>query len=289
MHKLNFELPKRRVSCGSLLKREDSPSLGQWELLIARALFEIEEELLEKVVLARKTHFLSDKPFHPLLLLEQLQQRAHLATVFGFQLSPDAAFIGATPELLYQREGRLLYTEALAGTRPRGENEEENLRIQEELLTNPKDKREFAFVKQFIHAALAPLSTEMHWDPYDRVVPTTHVQHIHNRLQATLLPDIADRQLIETLHPTPALGGKPRAHALQFLQDQEPFNRGWYGAPIGWISGHAAEIAVGIRPAFVHGKEIELFAGTGIVKGSQALKEWEELEHKITPFKQIFS
>ncbi len=288
MRKLKFELPEQRALSCRLKARSDSPALDQWELLVARALFEIEEDRLEKVVLARKTRFLTEGQLEPLLLLASLRQKAHLATLYGFQFSQDSAFIGSTPEMLYQRMGDQIHTDALAGTRPRGATEEENLRIQEELLTNTKDRREFSCVKQWIHSALQPLCSQMHWEPYDRVVTTSHVQHIHNRLHATLHAHITDQLLIDTLHPTPALGGKPREEALEFIQAQEPFQRGWYGAPIGWISAHAAEIAVGIRSALVCDDEINLFAGTGIVKGSHSLREWEELEHKITPFKQLF-
>jgi menaquinone-specific isochorismate synthase len=288
MQQLNFEIRERTQALPNLKERRDVPSLDHWELLIARALYQIEEGLLEKVVLARKTHYMAQEKLDPFILLDFLKKKALKSALFGFQLTEDAAFIGSTPEQLYRRQGLHLQTDALAGTRPRGNTEEENLRIQEELLTNLKEKREFSFVKQFIQTALEPLCTEMHWDPYDRVVPTTHVQHIHNKLMVLLKPEITDRKLIDTLHPTPALGGKPRAEALEFLMREEPFDRGWYGAPLGWISSQEADIAVGIRSALIRGQELELFAGTGIVKGSQALREWEELEHKITPFKQLF-
>lgn len=288
MRMLHFELNENTPLSYELQQRSDLPSLDQWEQQIAKALYGIKEGRLEKVVLARKTHFLANHRIDPFILLKELKARAHKATVFGFQLSYESAFIGATPEHLYQRRGLELQTDALAGTRPRGLTEEENLRIQEELLTNSKDKREFACVKQFIQSALEPLCTQMLWDPYDRVVPTTYVQHIHNRLSAVLKPHVTDQQLIETLHPTPALGGKPSQEAMQFLTKEEPFQRGWYGAPIGWISSQAADIAVAIRSALIRNQEIDLFSGTGIVRGSQALKEWEELEQKITPFKQLF-
>lgn len=288
MQRLNFEDQEQMHTLPCVKERSDVPSLDHWELLIARALYQIEEGLLEKVVLARKTHFRMQEKLDPFIVLDLLKQKALKSTLFGFQLSEEAAFIGSTPEHLYCRDGLHIQTDALAGTRPKGHTEEENLRIQEELLTNPKEKREFAFVKQFIQSALEPLCTEMHWDPYDRVIPTTHVQHIHNKLSALLKPEISDQLLIETLHPTPALGGKPRSKALEFLMKEEPFDRGWYGAPLGWISSKEADIAVGIRSALVRGQELELFAGTGIVKGSQAIREWEELEHKITPFKQLF-
>jgi menaquinone-specific isochorismate synthase len=115
------------------------------------------------------------------------------------------------------------------------------------------------------------------------------VQHLYNTLHSTLKAGISNAELIRALHPTPALGGFPREQALSFIKTHEPFEREWYGAPIGWISPTAASFHVGIRSAILRNHTLEIFAGTGIVKESQAEKEWEELNHKIRPFMEYLN
>jgi menaquinone-specific isochorismate synthase len=112
------------------------------------------------------------------------------------------------------------------------------------------------------------------------------VQHLYNRFSGTLKPQVTDRDLLQALHPTPAMGGFPREKALAFLEKRECFDRGWYAAPLGWISPDRADFVVGIRSALVLGNDLHVFAGGGIVQGSIPQQEWEELEHKISPFKK---
>ncbi len=273
---------------GAILEaRKDFPTYPDWEKIVAASLEKIENGLLEKVVVARKTRLLTDQKLDAYALLREMQTQAQKATVFSFQLTPEACFVGATPETLYRRQGVKIQTDAVASTRPRGETPEEDILLSKELLENPKEQREFAFVKQFIQTALEPLCTDMEWNDEDSVMQISHVQHICNHLTALLKNGVTDHDLIATLHPTPALGGKPRSRALALLAQLEPFQRGWYGAPVGYISSQEADIAVAIRSALIRGKEIDLYAGTGIVKGSHPEKEWDELEQKIKTFKKI--
>jgi len=286
MRQLCFEEQTSKWHGAVLEARQDFPTFPDWEKMVAASLEKIEDGLLEKVVVARKTKLLTDQKLDSYALLSEMQSQAQRATVFSFQLTPEASFIGATPEQLYKRQGSRIQTDAVAGTRPRGETPEEDLFLSEELLENPKEQREFAFVKQFIQTALEPLCTDMEWNEEDTVLQMSHVQHIYNHLTAILKNGVSDHDLIATLHPTPALGGKPRSNALSLLSELEPFQRGWYGAPIGYISSQEADIAVAIRSALIRGKEIDLYAGTGIVKGSHPEKEWDELEQKIKTFKK---
>ncbi len=286
MRDLCFEEKQSKWFRPILEAREDFPAYPDWERMIAASLEKIEKGLLEKVVVARKTKLMTEGKLDQYALLTELQVQAQRATIFSFQLTPESTFLGATPEKLYHRKGLKLQTDAIAGTRPRGESVEEDLILQEDLTHDPKEKHEFSFVKQFIQAALEPLCHEMKWNAIDAILQLPHVQHIYNSLTATLKNGVSDHDLITTLHPTPALGGKPRENALSFLLQLEPFQRGWYGAPIGYVSSQEADIAVAIRSALIRGKEIDLFAGTGIVRGSHPEKEWDELEQKITTFKR---
>jgi menaquinone-specific isochorismate synthase len=156
------------------------------------------------------------------------------------------------------------------------------------LLHNGKEQREFQIVKDFLERSLLPFCKEMKWEGQDRILKAAHVQHIHNRLHAILSGEISDAALIDALHPTPALGGNPRKKAMGLLEQIEPFDRGWYGGLVGVIGPQGANLHVAIRSALIRESTVHLFAGTGIVEGSDAEQEWEELEQKIRPFTELF-
>ena len=251
----------------TLISRTDSPSFEEWEKSIQASLF---DPKIEKVVLARRTTLTFKETLCPWEILSALRACARNATLFGLQITPDSTFIGATPEKLYARQQKQLLSEAIAGTRLKGG---EGL--------GEKEQREFDFVKTSIQAALAPLSLAVRSEPQDRIIQTATLEHFYNLLSADLKDHVSDADLLHALHPTAAIGGQPRREALQFLVENEPFDRGWYASPIGWVGPGGAEMVVGIRSALVRGHEVHLFAGAGIVPGSDARKEWEELDHKI--------
>jgi menaquinone-specific isochorismate synthase len=215
--------------------------------------------------------------------MRHLSSTALFSTLFLFQIDSHQTFLGVTPEKLYCRRGSFIASEAMAGSRPRGQTPSEDERFKQELLHSDKEKREFAFVKQFIHAELAPLCHTMHWEE-TKVIQTAAMHHLYSRLTGTLKEKVTDRQLLQALHPTPAMGGFPRHHALSHLKEEESFSRGWYASPLGWITPEEADFAIAIRCALIDGKEMRLFSGTGIVEGSHPDKEWEEMNYKISPY-----
>ncbi|NGX39756.1 MAG: Isochorismate synthase MenF [Chlamydiae bacterium] len=255
------------------------PSQEEWEASISSTLQMIGGSSLDKVVMGRRSTYLSEGALNPFALLENLSLMK--GTLFLFQFSPKSAFLGATPERLYKRKGRHILTEAIAGTRPRGENEQEDLALEHELLSDRKEQEEFAYVKESITAALSPLCKTLSPEGEDRVIKTTNVQHLFSPFEGTLLPEAHDEAIIEALHPTAAMGGMPREKALEHLKENEPFERGWYASPLGFISADEAELAVGIRSALVKEDHLHLFAAAGIVIGSHPQKEWEEINHKM--------
>lgn len=265
----------------SLPSQIHTPSEEEWEKLVQKALEACLSHSLKKVVLARKTHTNFASPIDPYLLLEQQKSQSHRATLFLFQGVSQNAFIGASPETLYTRQGEEIAIDALAGSAPRGPTPDLDEHYRSLLWNSRKDQREFAIVKNFIHRALKPLSLTMTWASSDRVVALTYVQHIYNQCAALLKKGISDAQILNALHPTPALGGFPRKKALNFIAQNEPFDRGWYGAPVGYLSSQEADIAVAIRSALIGDRYMQRFAGTGIVKGSIPQEEWKELNIKI--------
>jgi menaquinone-specific isochorismate synthase len=257
-----------------LESRIDLPDKSNWTKIVNTALDEISAGHLQKVVLARKTTLTFSNPLDPRLLLLRLRKRAAPTTTkFCLQLNKHQIFLGATPEVLFSREGRILKTMALAGTSTNDH-------------FTDKEKSEVDWAMHGIKEALLPLSESIEIRPL-RVLKSTKVSHLHYPIEATLKETTTDAQLIEALHPTPAIGGWPRKEALAFISRYEPFERGPYAAPLGFSSKERSFFAVGIRSAIIEDKRLHLFAGAGIVSGSDPHKEWMELEAKISPFLDI--
>ncbi|MBI2743156.1 MAG: isochorismate synthase [Chlamydiales bacterium] len=270
------------------LTRSDTPPFACWEKGIEKCLDRIKSKELSKLVTARRSTFTFEKPLSALDLLKALQNSPS-TTLFAFQPDSSSAFIGSSPEKLYRREGRNIFTHALAGTRRRGKSEEEETELERELLASEKETREFMLVKESILSALGPLCSNFEFEKGNSVHKSLTVQHLVSLFSGTLLNQVGDSEIIRLLHPTAAVGGTPRDEALKLLPYHEDFDRGWYAGPIGWASTNSAEFAVGIRSALVKQNQLHLFAGTGIVDGSCPHHEWQELEQKIAPFTRLWS
>lgn len=264
---------------------QHTPSQENWMALIEKTLGAIEGQAFDKVVMARRSTHLCNQPIHALELLSRMKAKG--AIHFAVQFEKGSTFIGATPERLYRRNGRMLFTEAVAGTRKRGKTDEEDARLEKELLENQKERREFNFVKTSIEQALKPYCKAISSQCEDSVLKTPNVQHLHNLFTAELDEGASDAEILTALHPTAAMGGLPKLSALEYLLQSEPFERGWYASPLGYISQSQAEFAVGIRSALIKENRLNLFAGTGIVAGSIPQNEWEELEHKTSLWRNL--
>lgn len=262
------------------------PDKEEWATWVQRTQRKIDKGSFLKAVLARKTE-LQLAGIDPFSLLEGLPQKGNCR--FALAFSPGSHFIGATPERLYRREGSTLYTEALAGTRRRGAHEEEDKSLEKELLANPKERGEFSLVKASIEEALSPLLSEMSWIGEERVKKGGKVQHLYSPLTGEIRPNITDQMLLSALHPTAAMGGLPKKAALEHILSLEPFDRGWYASPFGFVTKEVAEYAVCIRSGLLTPSSLSLFAGAGIVEGSVAEAEWEELGFKTSHWKELLS
>ncbi len=256
-------------------QRIDTPHFEQWEKSVNQGLALIKKKELEKVVLARRSEFIFEAPINPFELLHALPNTPNR---FVFQYEPGCAFIGTSPENLFRRKGRTISTAAIAGTRPLGE------KWKKELTSCPKEMYECLVVKEQIEKVLTPLCTDLQVDKMPQVLETSTVQHLIYHFSGTLREGVSDRDVIQALSPTPAVGGLPREGALEFILEEEGFDRGWYAAPVGYISRHATNLLVGIRSALVSNQSLYLFSGAGIVEGSHPKREWKELEHKISQF-----
>ena len=265
-------------------KREDSPTKTQWANLLEMAIEY--KALLPKVVLSRETKLSFNETLNTWDLMALWQQANLNSFHYVLQFSNDRSFISCSPERLFSRHQRNVVTEALAGTVNRGRDQREDNLLLQSLLNDKKIDRENYLVQESIIANLKQLKAQVHCDPA-YVMQLQHVQHLCVPIQAELTQETEDRDLLYKLHPTPAVGGTPKLPALQFINDNEPYARGWYAGAVGYISKDESDFSVAIRSALISKNSIKLFAGAGIVTGSIAEQEWQELDNKIQTILRI--
>lgn len=285
---LSFSQDASNGTLSEPVSRTDHPDREGWRLNVERALAAFSEERLGKVVLARRTELGFAEEVDRALLAERLEEAT--PGCFHFYVEPEAgvAFVGASPERLFRREGHLIESEAVAGTRPRGASEADDDELRDDLLRSQKDKAEHDHVRVGIGEALAPLCDELEVENSVSEMKTASRRHLVSRVRGVLREGVTDPEILRALHPTPAVGGYPREEAIAEIRAAEPFDRGWYAGPVGWIGANGAEFAVGIRSGLVRGRSLTLFSGAGIVEGSVSAAEWAEVEQKIGDFTGIF-
>lgn len=259
-----------------------SPDQKQWVETCGKVLAGFREGLMGKIILARQTLLEFDKGFTPLLFLLRYPFSENSTYRFYFEPEENTAFFSFTPERLYRRDNDQLLTEALAGTCSRETIGNGNGDACQQLLNSEKDMREHKFVRDTIARELKPICSEIDMEESVQVLQLNRLVHLYTQCRATLNPESnSDTAVLKTLHPTPAVGGVPRTKALEQIIRLEPFSRGWYAGPVGWISRNSAEFAVGIRSAIVKGNNLYLYSGAGLVSGSDPASEWEEVDQKI--------
>lgn len=264
-----------------LLSRHDSPSFQRWEELVNQVTQPNFNQAIPKVVLSRLSKLTINNDVDPWMILACWQGRNSNSFQFGFQFSPERTFISCSPERLFRRHQHELFTEALAGTTVRGLTQEEDDALAQQLLDDAKNSRENQMVREHIVNKLGPLSHHIGADENPKIFKLNHIQHLHRSIKAELKSDINDFQLLQALHPTPAVGGLPRTLAMNFIRQQEGYIRGWYAGACGYLNKYESEFSVAIRSALIEPKCINLFAGAGILMGSDPKQEWQELENKL--------
>jgi len=261
---------------------EEHPACGDWRAKVAASAQAVREGILRKVVLARSVR-VRGGPFDAIAALRMLSDGYPGCTLFAVTRGT-RCFLGATPERLVRVRGGEVSAMALAGTAPRGRDDEEDRRLGEMLLAGSKDRVEHAAVVDLLREDLAGVCTEVSADEGPRLLKVANVQHLCTPLTAKIRPPVTLLDLVARLHPTPAVGGVPRNEALEWIHRYEGLDRGWYAGPVGWVDQTGeGEFAVAIRSALLHGDEAVLFAGCGIVAESDPDQEYEESRLKLRP------
>lgn len=250
---------------------------------VTQALQDIQSGVYEKIVLARGIQLKGSEPWQPLDALNRLRERFAGCFTFSFGGGQGSSFIGATPErLLRIRNGQLL-TEAIAGSAPRGVSAGEDAKFARGLLESEKDLHEHACVRDSILRRLQAVGVAGVAEKAPRLLPLANVQHLRTTIEAEVGKEVHLLDILQEMHPTPAVGGTPREAAVPRIRDLEQIDRGLYAGVVGWFNHlNEGEMVVGIRSALIEGAEAQLYAGAGIVEGSTPAKETRETELKLS-------
>lgn len=266
-----------------LLERRDVPERQEWEALVGAAAQTCANGYVEKVVLARALEVSARWPFDPAVALERLRRAYPSAYIFATDIG-GRCFLGATPERLVRLRGGVVDVACLAGSAPRGATSEEDSYLGGALLSSAKDHAEHAIVVREVRSRLAGLTSGLRVPVAPRLLRLQNVQHLYTPVEAQVLPGTCVIDLVQGLHPTPAVGGYPRDAALGYIRAHEGLDRGWYAGPIGVVDRHGeGEFAVALRSALLDSAKATLFAGCGIVAASRPADEFAETCLKLRP------
>lgn len=259
------------TSTGPIERLSSQPDDAAWLEQAAHALADIRTGLLDKVVLARSVKIRSIQPLVPAALMAALAARYSGCIHFAHTFPQGGVLLGATPESLVSLADGKVASDALAGTDWR-----------EGLLEDDKNLHEHRLVVNAIVRALEPACGFLEIPSRPNIFRLQELRHLRSVIRGTVHPGITLFDLVERLHPTPAVGGAPTRRALEWLARHGEARRGWYSGATGWIGFNGdGEFAVALRCAWLNGAEAELFAGAGIVAGSDPHNELEETEAKL--------
>jgi menaquinone-specific isochorismate synthase len=266
----------------------------EWDALCEKIEAALLGNQLTKVVPARKKTFISDSKIDAGQVFFRFLAKANANTnVFAFRHNQDV-MIGATPEMLFSakrdQEQFLVQVPAIAGTRPRGKTATEDSALAKQLLESDKENREHQIVVKFICDKLAGLGTLGEVPETPIILQLPKLQHLFTNITASLRNQARVWSLLDSLHPTPAVGGFPQAAALELLCRYELWERGYFASPLGYLLNNKGEsgFVVGIRSCLISDTKVHVFAGAGYVAGSSADDEWTETKQKLDSVLHVF-
>ncbi|WP_313824409.1 isochorismate synthase MenF [Leclercia sp.] len=261
------------------------PEKSGWLALVTRATDAIARGEFDKVVLARATDLQFNLPVNPAALMAASRRVNFQCYHFFIRFDATHAFLGSSPERLWRRRGTLLRTEALAGTVASHPDDAKAARLGDWLMNDDKNQRENMLVVEDICQRLQRDGGVLDVLP-PQIVRLRKVQHLR-RCIWTALQQPDDEQCLMRLQPTAAVAGLPRHIAWEFIARNEPFDREWYAGSAGYLSLAQSEFCVALRSASVQGSSVRLYAGAGIVSGSDPEQEWQEIENKAAGLRSL--
>ena len=262
---------------------------ADWKAVVANAVDAIKRGEMRKVVLARRVDITGNRPFVISDVLARLQALYPSCMIFSAE-----GFLGASPELLIRRTGDAVESHPLAGTVARSGDTRSDESLVAGLMSSKKARHEHQVVVDQLKAALEPVCSELDIPDEPSVMALRNVSHLGTRITGRLatasettapprdtgLPSVLD--LVARVHPTPAVGGNPTDVAIRYAAEVEGFDRGRYAGPVGWMDARGdGAFALGIRCAEVSGARARIYAGNGVVSGSDPDEELAETQLKL--------
>jgi menaquinone-specific isochorismate synthase len=264
--------------------RDGSLPGPRWEQAVAKAVATIKAGGLRKVVLARDVFATADEPIDARVLLRRLAARYPDCFTFACD-----GMLGATPELLVRRAGHQVSALVLGGTLPRGADPAEDKALGEELLASAKNNEEHAYAVESIRDALGLLCDTLDVDARPSLLKFPNLQHLGTRVRGTLADGQTLRSalaLAAAVHPPAAVCGTPTGTALDLIRELEHMDRERYAGPVGWVDANGnGEWGIALRCGQLSRRTARLFAGCGIVAGSEPAAELAETLVKLQPMR----
>ncbi len=268
---------------------ESVRSPDEFERMIAAATERIVAGEMSKVVLAREVVASSGAAHDPAAIFGALREQFQSCFCFCCG-TPEAAFIGASPELLLRRSGASISTVALAGSTRRSSDPAVDDHLGEQLLRSAKDREEHAIVAERIARALRRHAVWVQSALEPEIVKVANIQHLATPIVAQLAEPHSAVELAGLLHPTPAVGGEPWPAAERVIPELEQMDRGWYAGPVGWMDvTEDGEFCVALRSALLRDRKAHLYAGVGVVAASDPAAELAETEIKLSALLPLLS
>ncbi|MHB1686892.1 MAG: isochorismate synthase [Ignavibacteriaceae bacterium] len=261
----------------------------KWKNMVLAGLEKISENVIGKIVLSRKVDLiLSDEPDFT-EIISRLRKNYSDSYLFIYHHGK-SSFFGATPEKLAKFSYGNLEIDALAGSAPRGKTDEEDLKIEKELLNDQKNLNEHSFVIEHIKNSISNFSTELVIGTNSQVRKLANIQHLWTKISASLNSSFSFHTLLKELYPTPAICGLPKDVSLQLIKKLEGYKRGLYSGIVGWFNFNGeGEFVIGIRSALLINNKLIAFAGCGIVENSDPDSEYQETELKLKTILSLFN
>jgi len=275
LHYLKLDELQSEFDFPTVLSSNDTPSSDEFSENIERFKADV---TLEKIVLAKKRSLTLSKTLTPSEILSTLLKHFPKKNIFLYSENGEEIFFGVSPESLFQRNNREITVDCVAGTLPYDKREG---------LFTSKFVNEHKFVIDYVEKKLAHLCFETHTTSLS-TKKAGHLAHLFCQVQGSLHKEITDENIIQSLHPTPAVLGTPSDKAKDFLKENETFDRKYYAGTLGWMEEENTHLKVALRCGALRNNELTLYAGAGITKDSEAEKELTEINQKFNTLEEVF-
>ncbi|ALJ86083.1 TPA: isochorismate synthase [Acinetobacter baumannii] len=258
-------------------------SKQQFANAIDQALIQFDHNNLEKIVLSQAVDFELSHQQSPYDLVHTLAAQNQHAFSFVIPVEDNAHLLGASPELLISKQGHIVKSNPLAGSRPLSEDDRINQKNIEDLYASTKDLHEHQIVVDSVFKNLKPFCQKLSVSEQPEILKTTTMLHLSSVFEGQLKNEQTNAlALALSLHPTPAICGSPTQLSKHFILEYEGYDRNYFAGLVGWMDADGnGEWAVTIRCGLLSERNLRLYAGAGIVKGSEAELEWNETEAKM--------